>query len=198
MQERNENTSGWAKLWRAPKAKWLLGIPFGAFLFLAAGVVGTAGFGVVMDATSTDSFCVNCHVPSYAAEEFQTSVHGMSRSGMDVQCKDCHVPKEFLPKMWRKITAMEELFWQFKGDYNNPEAYADHKKLMQERTVEHMRSTDSHTCRSCHIVEKMDFEKQSRMASTMHKRMIEADPSAENYRTCIDCHKGKIAHDRAK
>ncbi|SHI15560.1 NapC/NirT family cytochrome c [Ferrimonas marina] len=198
MQDNNQNKSGWAKLWNKPKSKWLLGIPFGAFLFLAAGVVGTAGFNTVMHATSTEAFCVNCHVPSYAAEEYHNSPHGKSRSGMDVACADCHVPKEFLPKMWRKITAMEEVFWQLKGDYNSPEAYADHKKLMQERTVAHMSATDSHTCRSCHKVEKMDFEKQSRMAATMHKRMMDSDPSAENYRTCIDCHKGKIAHDRAK
>ncbi len=191
MQDRNEQ-GGWAKLWRQPKAKWLLGIPVGAFLFLAIGAVGTVGFNTVIHATSTDAFCVNCHVPSYAQEEFKQSVHGSSRSGMVVNCADCHVAKEFVPKMWRKITAMKEVYWQIKGDYNTPEAYAEHKKEMQARIVEGFRATDSRECRNCHDVERMNFDKQKKMAANMHQRMDKMG------KTCIDCHAGKIAHDRAK
>ncbi|WP_298439178.1 NapC/NirT family cytochrome c [uncultured Ferrimonas sp.] len=181
-----------SNLWAQPKSKWLLGIPVGAFLALVMGVVGTVGFNTVIHATSSEAFCTNCHVPGYAAEEFQLSVHGTNATGYKVACADCHVPKDFMGKMWRKITAMREVYWQVQGDYNTPEGYQAHKKEMQKNIIEGFRANDSKACRNCHDVNQMNFKKQKKMAAKMHQRMDKMK------KTCIDCHKGKIAHKKAK
>ncbi|MFI3245788.1 MAG: NapC/NirT family cytochrome c [Ferrimonas sp.] len=180
------------KLWAQPKSKWLLGIPVGAFFAVVIGAIGTMGFNTVMDATSTEEFCVGCHVPGFAAQEFHNSPHANNATGFKVACADCHIPDDFIGKMMRKIAALKEIYWHIQGDYNTYEGYSDHKKYLQANVIAHFQATDSKACRNCHDVALMDFSQQSKLAVRMHERMDDMG------KTCIDCHKGRIAHERAR
>ncbi|WP_417345447.1 NapC/NirT family cytochrome c [Ferrimonas sp.] len=184
----HQQESGWSKLWKQPKSKWLLGIPLGAFLAVAVGAVGTVGFNTVLHATSSDAFCVNCHVPSFAAEEVAMSKHGTSASGMVVNCADCHVSKEFVPKMIRKISAMKEVYLELKGEITTKDEFLAYKKDGAARIIAEMKANDSRECRTCHDVERMNFDKQKKVAAKMHQKMEKMG------KTCIDCHKYKVAH----
>ncbi|GAA4879281.1 NapC/NirT family cytochrome c [Ferrimonas pelagia] len=183
-------------LWRKPGAWWRFGIPIGGLLLFVFGALGTVGFNVVIHETSSDAFCVNCHGPSkFAAEEWPQHSHYNTASGVMVTCADCHVAKEFVPKMWRKITAMKEVFYTVKGDYNTREKFEAARHEMVDSVWDSMRANDSRECRSCHKVERMDFDQQKRMAATMHQRMDGLERSDPKYKTCIDCHK-YLAHNK--
>jgi formylglycine-generating enzyme len=48
--------------------------------------------GKVMDYTSTDQFCMSCHVHPHAEENWRLSVHYDNKSGIVVHCVQCHLP----------------------------------------------------------------------------------------------------------
>jgi cytochrome c-type protein NapC len=97
------------------------------------------------------------------------------------------VPKEWTPKLIRKIRATNELFHKIIGTINTPEKFEAKRLEMAERVWETMKTNDSHECRNCHSFGAMDFKKQQRRPREKH-------PEAKREgKTCIDCHKG-IAH----
>ncbi len=164
-------------------------------------VLGFASFGamnVVFDATNEMEFCTSCHSMKINLEEYQETVHYKNASGVRATCSDCHVPKEFGPKLKAKIIAAKDVYHEFLGNFavsseikNDPEAYKAHYDAERWRMAnivwEKMKANDSAQCRTCHSFDSMDFEQQGRSAQRRHPRAI------EDGETCIDCHKG-IAH----
>jgi len=106
---------------------------------------------------------------------------------VSTQCADCHIPKEFIPKMVRKIEASREVYGHLTGLIDTPEKYAAHRPAMQQRELARMRASDSQECRNCHQLERMDFEAQDRAVRRYHRGM------EQRKKTCVDCHEG-IAH----
>ncbi|WP_143557468.1 NapC/NirT family cytochrome c [Solemya velum gill symbiont] len=166
---------------------------YGWGLILIVGIViGTLlwnGLNWSMDRTNTLEFCISCHeMNDYAYAEYKESVHFTNASGVRAICSDCHVPKEFFPKLLRKIRATNELFHHLAGTIDTSEKYEQHRLAMAERVWESMEASDSHECRNCHSYESMNFHEQRRRSA---EKMLEAIEKGEE--TCIDCHKG-IAH----
>lgn len=170
-------------------------IAFGIF------VLGFASFGAmnaIFAYTNTNEFCTSCHSMTINQHEYEETVHFKNASGVRANCADCHVPKEFLPKMQAKILAVKDVYHEFLGDFavsdeikNDPEAYKAHYEKhrwdMANAVWEKMKATDSATCRSCHSFTSMDFDEQGKSAANKHPRAMAKGE------TCIDCHKG-IAH----
>ncbi len=155
---------------------------------IAIGVAGILGFNGMMSYTSSENFCANaCHEMGVARDTLAGSVHGHNASGVAVACADCHIPKEFGPKMLRKIEASREVWGHLTGLIDTPEKYAAHRPAMRERELARLRATDSRECRNCHRVESMDFAAQERAVRRYHRAMAQRD------KTCVDCHEG-IAH----
>lgn len=182
----------WAKLWRQPRKWFLFGIPAGAVLALVVGVLGTTAFQATLHATNTTEFCVSCHeMGSFIYPEYKESVHYQNAAGVRAGCPDCHVPKEFWPKMYRKMQAtFKELPNHFLGKIDTREEFEAHRAEMAEIVWARLRANDSATCRTCHSYEAMALDMQDRYAKRKH---------SEKYReatgkTCIDCHSG-IAHE---
>ena len=170
-------------LGRIHAAGWI-----GVVLLFAAGIVSWAGFNFALDETNTEAFCISCHeMKSTTYEEYRTSTHALSRSGMRATCPDCHVAKPFLPKMVAKVRASKDLFHSILGTINTTEKFEARRLQMAEAVWTRMKETDSRECRNCHDNLSFDFAKQSRRAVAQHEEGI-----AEG-KTCIDCHKG-IAH----
>ncbi len=178
-------------LWRRPNRWFLFGIPIGGFVAFVIGIIFWVGFETTVHATSTTEFCISCHeMEEFVYEEFKTSIHNSNRSGVMAGCKDCHIPKEFFPKMRRKIYAgLVEVPGHILGRIDTREKYEAHKLEMAERVWKHMRATDSRECRNCHSYEAMSTELQGRQAQRRHS----AEYREETGKTCIDCHQG-VAH----
>lgn len=152
------------------------------------GVVAILAFDGVMHVTSTDEFCGSaCHEMVTPRSALQQTAHYSNSHGVSVGCADCHIPKEFLPKMLRKIEASREVWGHFTGLIDTPEKYAAHRPVMREREVRRIRANDSQECRNCHRLDRMDFAAQSRAVRRYHRAMDARG------KTCIDCHTG-IAH----
>jgi cytochrome c-type protein NapC len=139
--------------------------------------------------TGTEQFCSNaCHeLRDNAAAEFKDTVHDKNRTGVRATCADCHLPREFVPMMVRKVEAAREIWGHLTGYIDTPEKYEKHRHAMAVREWTRMKKNDSQECRNCHTPEAMDPEKQSETARARH-----AKAKAEKT-TCIDCHFG-IAH----
>jgi cytochrome c-type protein NapC len=77
----------------------------------AGGIVFWGGFHWALEATNTEKFCISCHeMENNVYAEYQGTVHQNNSSGVRATCPDCHVPKDWGPKMIRKIQASKELY----------------------------------------------------------------------------------------
>ena len=160
---------------------------FAAILFVA-GIVFWGGFNTFMEYTNTMNFCISCHeMEKNVFEEYKKTVHYNNRTGVRAVCADCHVPKEWVPKVLRKVKATRELYHKVMGTIDTPEKF-EAKRLELARNVwAEMKANDSHECRNCHGYEAMHWEKQGKRGATTMQ-----DAAKEGI-ACIECHKG-IAH----
>lgn len=165
---------------RLPPRHRLMLIP--AFVL---GILFWAGFGATLDYTNTTDFCLSCHEMSQSVgKEYLASTHYVTPSGAGAGCSDCHVPKEFFAKIWRKILASREVYHTLAGTIDTPEKFEQHRLELAERVWARMEASDSRECRNCHAYGRMDFHKQSDRGQ---KKMQQA---MERGTTCIECHKG--------
>ncbi len=151
------------------------------------GVIFWGGFNWTVEATNSESFCLSCHVMNTPYEEFQGSVHHTNVSGVGATCADCHVPRDWLPKMVRKAEATKELYHYIVGTIDTPEKYEERRLVMAQRVWDQMESNDSLECRACHNSDRFDYENMKPEAVAQKKEGFARGD------TCITCHKG-IAH----
>ena len=153
-----------------------------------AGVVFWGGFNWSLELTNTEEFCVSCHaMRSFPYEEYKKTTHFANRTGVRAACPDCHVPREWIHKVVRKVRAVNELFHWLKGSIDTRAAFEAKRFELARHVWAGMEATDSRECRNCHGMVFMARETQDTMARMMHAL-------AEKWgNTCIDCHKG-IAH----
>ena len=153
---------------------------------VGGGITATAA--VTVHLTSTEQFCVGCHeLRDNAQAEFKDTIHDKNRTGIHVECADCHLPKEFVPMMIRKVEAAREVWGHLTGVIGTKEKYEKERHRMAVREWTRMKKNNSQECRNCHDFANMDAEKQSETARERH-----AKARAERA-DCIDCHFG-IAH----
>jgi cytochrome c-type protein NapC len=158
-------------------------------LGVGAGIVFWGGFHTAMEASNTMTFCIGCHeMRDTVYKEYQETVHFKNPSGVQATCADCHVPREWVHKVVRKIQATNELYHKALGTIDTPEKFEAKRWVMANRVWDKMRETDSRECRNCHHLDSMDLEEQDRSARKKHAK------AEEQGKTCIDCHKG-IAHE---
>ena len=158
-------------------------------LGVGAGIVFWGGFHTAMEASNTMTFCITCHeMRETVYKEYQETVHFKNPSGVQATCADCHVPREWIHKVVRKIQATSELYHKALGTIDTPEKFEAKRWEMANRVWDKMRETDSRECRNCHLLNSMDLEEQDRSARKKHAK------AEERGKTCIDCHKG-IAHE---
>jgi nitrate/TMAO reductase-like tetraheme cytochrome c subunit len=153
-----------------------------------AGIVFLGGFVGAVEYTNRLEFCVSCHeMEQTVYQEYLASTHFKSPSGAGATCPDCHVPREWGPKIWRKIRATNELYHAALGTIDTPEKFEAKRLELAEHVWAEMEANDSRECRACHSYERMDFHRQDRRAAE------KMEPAMEQGKTCIECHKG-IAH----
>ncbi|MDH3948505.1 MAG: NapC/NirT family cytochrome c, partial [Gammaproteobacteria bacterium] len=108
---------------------------FAVIAFITLGVILWGGFNTAMEATNTLEFCISCHeMEATVYQEYKHSVHYSNPSGVQATCPDCHVPREWTPKVIRKIQASNELFHWIIGSIDTPEKF-EAKRLQLARHV---------------------------------------------------------------
>ena len=148
---------------------------------VAAGAAGLAW-------TNTENFCVGCHeMRDNVYAEYKGTIHDANRSGVRAVCSDCHVPREPVPMLQRKVRATFEIWGHLTGSIDTRDKFEKRRHELATRVWTRMKQTDSLECRNCHKSESMDAQKQGEKARARH-----AKAKAEG-QTCIDCHFG-IAH----
>ena len=177
----NDNVTGKLRRnWKLVFGLSLVGL-FAAVLLVLGGAAGLAW-------TSTEKFCIGCHeMRDNVYAEYKDTIHDRNRTGVRAICTDCHVPREPVPLMLRKMRATFEVWGHLTGVIDTKEKFESHRAMLAQRVWKRMKETDSHECRNCHIAEKMDSDKQSEKAKARHEK------GRSEGLTCIDCHFG-IAH----
>jgi len=162
--------------------------PWTVLLIFALGIVAWGGFNWTLELTNTEAFCTSCHeMKVNVFKEYQNTMHYSNRTGVRATCPDCHVPREWVHKVVRKIRASNEVFhWAF-GSIDTPEKFNAKRLQLAQHEWARMQANDSHECRNCHAYDYMDYSEQGRRAVAQHTKGF-ADK-----KTCIDCHKG-VAH----
>ena len=175
----------WSAL-KQPSAKYSLLTLLAVGFF--SGIIFWGGFNTGMEATNTLEFCNSCHeMRDTVYREYKETIHYSNRSGVRAVCSDCHVPKDWVHKVARKIQASGEIYGKIMGTIDTPQKFEAKRLELAEREWRRMKATDSRECRNCHSLESMAKEAQT---STAWRRHQGAPKKGE---TCIDCHKG-IAH----
>ena len=148
---------------------------------LAAGAAGLAW-------TNTEGFCIGCHeMRDNVYAEYKGTIHDTNRSGVRAICSDCHVPREPIPMLQRKVAATFELWGHFTGKIDTKEKFEKHRYQMAVKEWTRMKKNGSQECRNCHHFDAMEAEKQTEKAQARHAR------AQKEGIACIDCHFG-IAH----
>lgn len=171
---------------KRPSAKYslLTLIALGFF----AGIVFWGGFHTALEATNTLEFCISCHeMEANVYQEYKKTIHYANRTGVRAMCSDCHVPRDWGHKLYRKAQASMEVLGHITGYIDTPEKFAAHRMDMATHEWKRMKASDSRECRNCHSFEAMSgvIQKQS-----VYKKHVKAKSEGA---TCIDCHKG-VAH----
>jgi len=168
---------------RVPGIKWL-----SSLFFIVLGILLWGGFNWSLELTNTEQFCISCHeMRDNTYMEYRKSIHFSNHSGVHATCPDCHVPRDWIHKVVRKIKASNELFHHFLGSINSREKFLDKRYELAKHVWKVMKETDSRECRNCHSEKDSDLDKQKDVAAEQHKK------AKTEHKTCIDCHKG-IAH----
>ena len=153
------------------------------------GILLWGGLHTTIAMTNSLNFCISCHeMEQTVFQEYKKSIHYSNASGVRATCSDCHVPKQWGPKMIRKVQATNELYHKLMGTIDTIEKFEAKRAELAERVWLSMQQSDSRECRNCHDKEAMDFHKQRRRSA--EKMQVAFEKGDE---TCIDCHKG-IAH----
>ena len=166
-------------------ARWLSLALLG--LVFVAGIAFMGFFNVGVAYTNEMEFCTSCHSMKINLEEYMETTHYKNQSGVQATCSDCHVPKDFGPKMYAKVMAAKDVWHEILGTIDTPEKYEARRLDMAQRVWAKMKASDSRECKSCHAFVHMDFSEQDRFARKKHEN------APDRGQTCIDCHKG-IGH----
>lgn len=159
---------------------------------IVLGIILWGGFNTAMEWTNREAFCISCHeMQVNVYDEYTDTIHYTNRTGVRATCPDCHVPKDWVHKLVRKVQASNELYHHFMGSVDTQEKFNAKRFELAQHVWTAMKRTDSRECRNCHDYESMNFEKQEGRSQRRHEE------AADQGLTCIDCHKG-IAHQLPK
>ena len=166
------------------KSKWVAVLVVGGLF----GVAFLAGFNTLLAHTNATEFCISCHeMEANVYKDYVETAHYSNASGVRAGCADCHVPKEYGPKLLAKVIAVKDVYHHLLGTIDTREKYLEHRMDMARRVWKKMYESDSRECNTCHSYDAMHWEKQSRKGKAQMKK------AQRKGITCIECHQG-VAH----
>ena len=151
--------------------KLFFGVTVGAGLFfIVLGIILWGGFNTILELTNREQFCISCHeMEDNVYQEYKTTIHYANRSGVRATCPDCHVPKEWIYKIKRKIEASNEIYHKILGTIDTREKFLNERIHLAKHEWQRMKSSDSRECRNCHDFESMSIAYQKPRARKQHQ-----------------------------
>ena len=151
---------------------WFIpGLIIGALLILGAGKV--------LHSTSTNTYCVSCHIHPGADASWKKSVHYDTRSGYRIACVDCHLPPQGKGYLWAKgTTGLRDLWNKWTKDSASFN-WEDRKRLEVARHYVYESS-----CLKCH--ENLFPAKLTKAGEDAHLYYTQTKKTDEL--NCINCH----------
>lgn len=132
---------------------------------------------------SSNAFCLSCHSMSYPYTELQDSFHWGGGTGINPNCRDCHLPPGFVARVESHVfDGMRGLLGEFKHDLSDLDKFNEHRAEFAHNARMNLKKWDCASCRVCHKNPVPATEEAERE----HKRM-----KTENI-TCIDCHQNLV------
>lgn len=131
---------------------------------------------------SSDNFCATtCHaMKSTVYPELQQSKHWTTPTGVRASCANCHVSGRLTLAMWDHFIATRDLYAQLTNDFTVPETFEKLRPAAAEKARLEMLNNDSRTCRSCHVFEAI--QPQRNRGKKLHADGLKTGA------TCIECH----------
>jgi formylglycine-generating enzyme len=132
----------------------------------------------VISYTSTDEFCMSCHVHPHAEDAWRLSTHYDNKSGIVVHCVQCHLPPpgtvHYLTT--KAITGARDVYGTL---FKDPEKINWEAKRQLDQAVKH---TFQESCRTCHQnLFPMQLSEEGLLAHLYY-----TDNEAEL--NCLNCH----------
>jgi len=182
------------QMWKVVRDRYPSRIKAAGFVLLLAaslvliGAVLVVGGAAGLAWTETEAFCTGCHeMRDNVYAEYKGTIHDRNRAGVRAICSDCHVPKEPVALIKRKMAATFEVWGHLTGKIDTKEKFQARKAELAHHVWKRMKETDSLECRNCHDASHMESTLMSERAQARHAKM------KSEGKTCIDCHFG-IAH----
>lgn len=160
------------------RPKKLIGLIF--FVGLIIGVFLIYGGEKVLSYTSTDEYCVSCHIHPQADDAWKKSTHFYNNSGVKVHCVECHLPPKgsFKYLAVKTKTGLNDLY----GFYFKDSASFN---WQAKRELEHaVKIVYNESCVKCH--QTLFSKGLSAEGGTAH---LYYEKNAEKLKLqCINCH----------
>jgi sulfatase modifying factor 1 len=131
----------------------------------------------VKDLTSTDDFCMSCHVHTLADQSWKQSPHSYNHSGVVVHCVDCHLPPEgegYWPA--KAKTGAKDVYGKL---FKDTDAIDWENKSRPENAV---KFTYEVSCKHCH--QNLFPKDLSKNGEDSHLHYQQEDDKMH----CINCH----------
>jgi len=132
-----------------------------------------------IDKTSTNEYCMSCHIHPMADADWKRSVHYETQSGYRVACVECHLPPKGHGYLWAKgKTGLRDL-WSYWTRDSASFDWAERGRLELARGY-----TYENTCIKCH--ENLFPAKLTKDGENAHLYYTQQKKTPEL--NCINCH----------
>jgi formylglycine-generating enzyme len=146
---------------------------------LIVGALLILGGGKALHMTSSNEYCVSCHIHPMADISWKKSVHYDTRSGYRVACVDCHLPPQGKGYLWAKgKTGLRDLWSKWTKDSASFN-WVDKRRLEVARGYVYESS-----CIKCHA--NLFPAKLSKAGEDAHLYYTQTKKTDELH--CINCH----------
>ncbi len=151
-------------------------------IFVPGMIVGALiilGSGKFLSSTSTNEYCVSCHIHPAADIAWKQSVHYDTRSGFRTACVDCHLPPKGHGYLWAKgTTGIRDLWSKWTKDSASFN-WEERRRLEVARTYVYESS-----CIKCHP--NLFPAKLTKDGENAHLYYTQSKKTEELH--CINCH----------
>jgi len=135
--------------------------------------------GKVLHNTSTNNYCISCHIHPIADASWKKSVHYDTRSGYRIGCSDCHLPPKGDGYLWAKGTTGLRDLWSYWTKDSASLNWEDRRRLEVARSYVYESS-----CIKCH--ENLFPAKLTKAGEDAHLYYTQTKKTDELH--CINCH----------
>jgi len=146
---------------------------------LIVGAVLILGSNKVIEVTSTNKYCISCHIHPSADASWKRSVHYETQSGYKVACVECHLPPKGHGYLWAKGTTGLRDLWSYWTKDSASFDWQNRGRLEYARTFSYESS-----CIKCH--ENLFPVKLTKAGENAHLYYQQTKKTPDLH--CINCH----------